>query len=501
MSASTVSSQAPPSPSNPPRRLRHYIDGQWCDSISGREYESLSPWDGAVIASAAAGDGDDARRAIDAAHNAFPDWAATTPNERKKIFLRAADDLSRRRSAVVAELAVETGCGRHFANIQIDFAASLLRQVANLAHSPSGQLLPSDVPGTHAIATRRPVGVVGAIAPWNASLTLAGRAIAGPLALGNTVVLKPSEESPSTGGTFWAQLFEDAGLPAGVLNVVTHAPGEAGGIGDELITNPLVRRINFTGSTATGRRLAEAAGRNLKRVVLQLSGQNPLIVLAGADLHYAVEAAAYGAFVHQGQVCMCVRRILVERSIAAEFTQRLVARVAQLPVGDPRDPNTVIGPLISKWALSLITRRVEEAVALGARVLAGGTASSPCYPPTILADVPPEAELSLDETFGPVVIIDIVDDAADAIRRTNESRFGLCAAVLAASVEEGMVVARSLDAGIIHVNDQTVNDEPQMPFGGMKDSGWGRFGVGFAAEEFCDLQWITSRSEPRTFPF
>ena len=335
LSASTVSSEVPVSPSNPPKRLRHYIDGKWCDSISGREYESLSPWDGAVIASAAAGDGDDARRAIEAAHNSFPGWAAATPDSREQVFLRAAADLARRRSVVVSELAVETGCGRHFANIQIDFAVSLLRQVANLAHSPSGQILPSDVPGTHAIATRRPVGVVGAIAPWNASLTLAGRAIAGPLALGNTVVLKPSEESPSTGGTFWAQLFEDAGLPAGVLNVVTHAPGEAGGIGDELITNPLVRRINFTGSTATGRRLAEAAGRNLKRVVLQLSGQNPLIVLAGTDLQYAVEAAAYGAFVHQGQVCMCVRRILVERSIADEFTERLVARVAAIAGGRP----------------------------------------------------------------------------------------------------------------------------------------------------------------------
>ena len=501
MSASTVSSDVPANPPRPPKQLRHYIGGEWADSVSGREYESLSPWDGAVIATAAAGNGDDARRAVESAHEAFPGWAATTPERREQIFLRAAGDLALRRSDVVSELAIETGCGQQFANIQIDFVVSLLRQVATLAHSPSGQILPSDVPGTHAIATRRPVGVVGAIAPWNASLTLAGRAIAGPLALGNTVVLKPSEESPSTGGTLWARLFEDAGLPPGVLNVVTHAPGEAGEIGDELITNPLVRRINFTGSTATGRRLAEAAGRNLKRVVLQLSGQNPLIVLAGADVQYAVEAATYGAFVHQGQVCMCVRRILVERSLAKEFTTALVARVARLPMGDPRDPNVVIGPLISRWALSLVTRRVDEAVALGARLLAGGVARPPCYPPTILADVPPEAELSMEETFGPVVIIDVVDDAADAVRRTNQSRFGLCAAVIAGTVEEGLRVARAVDAGIVHVNDQTVNDEPQMPFGGLKDSGWGRFGVGFALEEFCDLQWITSRSEPRVFPF
>jgi acyl-CoA reductase-like NAD-dependent aldehyde dehydrogenase len=494
---------SPPTSSTPrgPVQLQQFIAGAWCDSASGRQYESLSPWDGAVIASASAGEAEDAHRAIGAAHTAFGGWSAARPHDKQAIFLRVAELLIERRSEITSQLAIETGCGQHFAGVQVDFAVSLMRQVASLAYSPSGQLIPSDVPGTVAMAMRRPVGVVGAIAPWNASLILSGRAIAGPLALGNTVVLKPSEESPFTGGVLWAQLFEAAGLPPGALNVVTHAPGEAGEIGDELIANPLVRRVNFTGSTATGRRLAEAAGRNLKRVVLQLSGQNPLIVLAGVDLQYAVEAASYGAFVHQGQVCMCVRRIFVERSIAPEFMTRLAKRVAALPMGDPTKPGTVIGPVISRWALSLITRRVEEAVSLGARVLAGGAPQPPCYPATILTDVPPEAEIAFDETFGPVVIIDVVENAAEAVRRTNESRFGLSAGVLAADVERGMAVARLLDAGIVHVNDQTVNDEPQMPFGGMKDSGWGRFGVGFAVEEFCDLQWITSRSGSRTFPF
>jgi acyl-CoA reductase-like NAD-dependent aldehyde dehydrogenase len=496
-----LAARRPTEPAAAPSRLRHYIDGEWCDSASGREYDSLSPWDGAVIASAGAGDADDARRAIEVAHAAFASWSVALPHERQAIFLRVADALLLRRAEIVLQLAVETGCGNHFANVQVDFAVSLMRQVAGLVYAPSGQVIPSDVPGTHAIAMRRPVGVVGAISPWNASLILSGRAIAGPLALGNTVVLKPSEESPFAGGLVWAELFEAAGLPAGVLNVVTHAPGDAGVIGDELIANPLVRRVNFTGSTATGRRLAEAAGRNLKRVVLQLSGQNPLIVLDGVDLEYAASAASYGAFVHQGQVCMCVRRIFVERPIAAEFMARFAERAAALPMGDPQDPATVIGPLISKWALSMITRRVDEAVGLGARVLAGGTATPPCFPATILTDVRPEAELSFDETFGPVVLVDIVEDAEEAVRRTNESRFGLSAGVLAGSVEQGMAVARLLDAGIVHVNDQTVNDEPQMPFGGMKDSGWGRFGVGFAVEEFCDLQWITSRTESRTFPF
>ena len=481
--------------------VRLFIDGAWRDAFNGRTYESRSPWSGEVIASVAAGDEHDARTAIDAAHKAFADWADLGPAERQLIFLRTADALERRRDEVLELLARETGCGRHFGDIQVDFTVSLLRQCAALPYAPLGQLLPSDQPGTRAQAVRRPVGVVGAIAPWNASLTLSGRAIAGPLALGNTVVLKPSEESPASGGMIWAELFAEGGLPAGVLNVITHAPGEAGAIGTEFVENPLVRRINFTGSTATGRRLAEAAGRHLKRVVLQLSGQNPLIVLAGVDLDYAVDAAAYGAFLHQGQICMCARRIFVERSIAEEFSERFAAKVRSLPMGDPADPSTVIGPVINEWALSLITRRVDEAVAQGARVLAGGSPEPPCYPATVLTDVPKEIELAFDETFGPVVVLEVVDDAADAVQRANASAFGLAAGILAADSDRGLEVARKLDAGIVHVNDQPVNDEPQMPFGGIKDSGWGRFGVTFATEEFTDLQWITSRATPRTFPF
>jgi acyl-CoA reductase-like NAD-dependent aldehyde dehydrogenase len=481
--------------------LQHYINGEWTDAFNGRTFDSRSPWSDETIATVAAGDAHDARSAIDAAQEAFPTWAACLPGERQAILLRAADALERRRAEVVDLLARETGCGAHFSAVQIGFTVSLLRQSAALPYSPVGQMLPSDVPGTSAAAIRRPVGVVGAIAPWNASLTLAGRAIAGPMALGNTIVLKPSEESPASGGTLWAELFEEAGLPAGVLNIVTHAPGEAGVIGDELMSNPLVRRINFTGSTATGRRLAEAAGRHLKRVVLQLSGQNPLIVLDGVDLDYAVDAAAYGAFVHQGQICMCARRIYVERSISEEFARRLAAKVARLPVGDPSDPSTVIGPLINKWALSLITRRVEEAVAQGAKVLAGGVPQPPCYPATVLTDVPEDTELAFDETFGPVVVLQVVEDAEEAVRRANGSQFGLTAAVLAGNTEGGLEIARRLQAGIVHVNDQPVNDEPQMPFGGVKDSGWGRFGVGFAVEDFTELQWVTSRSTPRHFPF
>ncbi|MDH2416302.1 aldehyde dehydrogenase family protein [Nocardioides sp. CER19] len=481
-------------------RVRQHIGGHWADSRNGRTFESLDPWSGDVVATVAAGDQDDTRAAIDAAHRAFPSWSESLPFERQRIFLRAADIVERRRAEVLSLLARETGCTWHFGDIQLDFTLSLLRQSAALPYGALGQMMPSDQPGTRAMAVRRPVGVVAAIAPWNAALTLTGRAIAAPLALGNTVVLKPSEEAPAC-GALWAEIFAEAGMPPGVLNVVTHAPGEAALIGEELVANPLVRRLNFTGSTVTGRRLAEAAGRHLKRVLMQLGGQNPMIVLEGVDLDYAVDAAAFGAFVHQGQVCMCARRIYVERAIADEFAERFAAKVTGLPFGDPSDPATVIGPVINQWALSTISRRVDEAVAGGARVLAGGTPKPPCYPATVLTDVPDDIELAFDETFGPVVVLTVVEDREDAIARANASPFGLTASVLAANSVEGFEVARRVSAGIVHVNDQPVNDEPQMPFGGSKDSGWGRFGVGFAAEDFTELQWVTTRDERREFPF
>jgi acyl-CoA reductase-like NAD-dependent aldehyde dehydrogenase len=449
----------------------------------------------------ASGDGEDTRRAIEAAQAAFPAWAAMAPSDRQLIFIRAADALERRRSPVIDLLAAETGCGPYFANLQVDFCLAMLRQAGSLAHAPTGQVLPTDLPGSRALAVRRPVGVVAAIAPWNAALTLAGRAIVGPLALGNTVVLKPSEESPITGGTLWASVFEEAGLPAGAVNVVTHAPGDAGLIAEELVTHPLVRRISFTGSTVTGRRLAELAARHLKRPVLQLSGHNALIVLADADLSLAVDAATYGAFVHQGEICMCVRRILVDRAVAPAFTARFIDKVSKLPIGDPRDPSTVVGPLINEWALSLISRRVDEAVSLGARLLTGGRARPPCYPPTVLTDIPAEAEIASEETFGPVALLETVDGAEEAIRRANASRYGLTAGIISADTYRALDLARRLEVGIVHINDQTVNDEPQMPFGGLKDSGWGRFGLQFAGEDFTDLQWITLRDDARSFPF
>ncbi|MFD0474092.1 aldehyde dehydrogenase family protein [Nonomuraea thailandensis] len=361
-------------------RIGHFIGGEWVAAGSGRTYPDHSPWSGEVLAEVAAGDADDAQRAITAAHEAFPGWSALPPWRRQQVFLRAADLLHARRGEVLDALAAETGCGRYFGEVQVDFALKLLRQAAQLAYQPTGSLLPSDVEGTQAMAVRRPVGVVGAIAPWNAS---------SPCRDGPSSGLSPSatpwcsnpprrplhRRRPVGGGAA-------RGRAAGRRARRGHPrPRRGRRRGRRDAGEPLVKRVNFTGSTPTGRRLAEKAGRHLKRVVLQLSGQNPLIVTRDADLTYAVNAATYGAFIHQGQVCMCARRIYVERPLAAEFTERFAAKVAALPTGDPHDPATVVGPVINEWALALLDRRVKEAVELGSRVLAGGVPQPPAIRP------------------------------------------------------------------------------------------------------------------------
>jgi acyl-CoA reductase-like NAD-dependent aldehyde dehydrogenase len=464
-------------------------------------FQDLDPFTGDVVAEVPAGGADEARRAVEAAAAAFPAWADSPPAQRQAIFLEAADVLEGRRDEVVDLLARETGCTFGFAMFQLQFVPGLLRQAAALAYAPVGTVIPSDNPGTLAMGLRRPAGVVAAIAPWNAALILSARSIAAPLALGNSVVLKPSEWSPVVGGTIWNEIFTAAGLPDGVLNVVTHAPGAAAPIGDVFTSHPAVRRINFTGSTKTGRLLAEAAGRNLKRVVLELGGYNPLLVLADADLDYAVDATAFGAFLHQGQICMSARKVIVEGTIADEFTTRLAEKTKGLKAGSPSEPDTIIGPLINPDALATVKRRVDDAVAKGARVLAGGEAVGPCFQATVLADVPEDSELAREETFGPVLAVEVVGSSDEAVERANATTYGLSAGIITSDPDRGFALAQRLESGIVHVNDQPVGDEPQMPFGGVKDSGWGRFGGQAVVDEFTELRWVTVQSGSHPFPF
>jgi acyl-CoA reductase-like NAD-dependent aldehyde dehydrogenase len=478
---------------------RQFIAGEWVASAGGETFDDLDPFTGDVAGKISAGTREDAQKAVEAAAAAFPEWSAAPPAVRQQVFLKAADALESRGDEVVSLLARETGATFGFGMFQLHFVAGLFRQAAGTAYAPMGEIIPSDT-GAFAMGLRRPVGVVGAIAPWNAALILSARSITAPLVLGNTVVLKPSELSPYVGGLLWGEVFAEAGLPPGVLNIVTHAPGAAGPIGDELVENRHVRSINFTGSTETGRKLAEAAGRNLKRVVLELGGYNPLIVLGDADLEFAVNASAFGAFLHQGQICMSARRIIVERPIADQFVEQLAQKTAGLKSGDPKEHDTIIGPLITEQALELVKSRVDDAVAKGAKVVAGGEAVGPCFQATLLTDVPEEAEFSKYETFGPVAAIEVVDSSDEAVERANSTAYGLASGVITNDADKGLELAQRIQAGIVHVNDQPVGDEPQMPFGGVKDSGWGRFGSTAAINEFTDLHWITV-GRPHPYPF
>jgi acyl-CoA reductase-like NAD-dependent aldehyde dehydrogenase len=375
----------------------------------------------------------------------------------------------------------------------------MLAYAASQAGAATAETIPSHVPGKRAQAVRQPVGVVVGIAPWNAPVVLGVRAVAAPLAYGNTVVLKASEQCPRTHAAI-VDALHDGGVPAGAVQLVTNDPADVAVVVEELIAHPRVRRINFTGSTRVGRIIAELAARHLKRVLLELGGKAPLVVLADADLERAVAAANFGSFMHQGQICMSTERIVIDRSVADEFAHRLAERAQTLKVGDPREPGTQIGPLVSQDALKRVIDLVQDAVSKGAKLLTGGKAQDSYIEPTVLMGVTPEMRLYSEESFGPVVAIVPVQGIDEAVRVANDTEYGLSSAVFSRDVDTALAVARRLETGICHINDATVHDEPQMPFGGVKHSGWGRFGGKAALEEFTELRWITIQDTPRQYP-
>jgi aldehyde dehydrogenase (NAD+) len=486
---------------NMTKEFKMYINGKWLDALDEEVYEDLNPYTGGIFAKVPAGKASDAKTAVGAAQRAFPAWSRTLPAERQSLFLKAADILETKQDEIVSILADETGCTFGFAMFQAGFTPGLLREAAAQAHQANGEMIPADLPGALYMAIRQPVGVVAGIGPWNAPLILSLRSICMPIAYGNTAVLKPSTESAVSGGEIIAEVFHEAGFPKGVLNVVTNGPGKSGEIGDEMIANPGVRRINFTGSTAVGRQIAEKAGRHLKRVALELGGNNPMIILRDADVDQAVNAAAFGGFLHQGQICMSTRRLIIEKPIAKEFIKKLVDKVSAFKVGDPKEPDTVIGPLINPEQLKKVRESVEAAVNDGAKILCGGKSDGPCYYPTILANVKRGTPFSCEETFGPVVSIIEVQDPEEAVAVANDTDYGLSAAVVTRDYAKGLAIAERIESGMVHINDQTVHDEPQVPFGGVKDSGWGRFGGRAALEEFTELRWISLQLTPRQYPF
>jgi acyl-CoA reductase-like NAD-dependent aldehyde dehydrogenase len=478
------------------------IGGEQVAASGGRTADDLNPHTGQVMARVAAASPTDVAKAVTAASDAFPAWSATPPAQRRRILNRAADLLEERGEAAAALMAQETGGTFGWSLFNVGLASSMFREAAALVTTPLGEVLAGDNPDALSLAIRQPAGVVAAFAPWNAPLILGARAVAAPLAVGNTVVVKASEDAPLACALFLAEVLVDAGLPAGVLNVLTNDRRDAAAVAEALIGDRRVRRVNFTGSTGVGRRIGELAARHLTPAVLELGGKNSVLVLEDADLEYAVNAVAFGAYLNSGQICMSADRVLVHRSLADEFAARLAEKAKGLPAGDPTDPHTVIGPLISADAAQRVSGLVDEAADGGARVLAGGGRPDGAhYPATVLADVTPGMRIHTEEIFGPVCTVLTVDNEDEAVAVANDSPYGLTAGVLTRDVSRGFAVARRLRTGIAHVNDQSVDDDPTAPFGGVGDSGYGRFGGRAGVEAFTDLRWITLQQRPKKFPF
>ncbi|TBZ26574.1 aldehyde dehydrogenase [Rhizobium leguminosarum] len=475
------------------------INGADRAASGGRTYDRIDPFTEKLASRAAAASLDDAAAAVDAASAAFDAWSKTGPGQRRAILMKAADIMDSKAGEFTRLMIEETGATAPWAGFNVMFAANILREAGAMTTQISGEIIPSDKPGTLAMGVRQAAGVCLAIAPWNAPVILATRAIAMPIACGNTVVLKASEQCPGTHRLIATALTE-AGLPAGVVNVITNAPEDAPEIVAALIAHPAVKRVNFTGSTKVGKIIAETCGRHLKPALLELGGKAPLVILDDADIDGAVNAAIFGAFMNQGQICMSTERIIVDEAVADQFVAKLAARASQLPAGDPRG-HVVLGSLISLDAAKKMDELIADATAKGAKLVAGGKRSGTVVEATLLDHVTPEMRVYSEESFGPVKPIIRVSGEEEAIRIANDSEYGLSAAIFSRNVQRAMAVAAQIESGICHINGPTVHDEAQMPFGGVKGSGYGRFGGKAAIAEFTDLRWITVEDSAQHYPF
>ncbi|WHO75293.1 aldehyde dehydrogenase [Rhizobium sp. BT03] len=475
------------------------INGAERPASDGRTYDRIDPFTEKLASRAAAASLEDAAAAADAASAAFSAWSKTGPGQRRAILMKAADIMDSKVDEFTRLMIEETGATAPWAGFNVMFAANILREAGAMTTQISGEIIPSNKPGTLAMGVRQAAGVCLAIAPWNAPVILATRAIAMPIACGNTAILKASEQCPGTHRLI-ATVLTEAGLPAGVLNVITNAPEDAPEIVAALIAHPAVKRVNFTGSTKVGKIIAETCGKHLKPALLELGGKAPLIILDDADIDGAVNAATFGAFMHQGQICMSTERIIVDSSIADQFVAKLAARASQLPAGDPRG-HVVLGSLISLDAARKMEELIADATAKGAKLVAGGKRSGTVVEATLLDHVTPEMRVYAEESFGPVKPIIRVSGEEEAIRIANDTEYGLSSAVFSRNIQRAMAVAARVESGICHINGPTVHDEAQMPFGGVKGSGYGRFGGRAAIAEFTDLRWITVEDAAQHYPF
>ncbi|MER5887443.1 aldehyde dehydrogenase family protein [Streptomyces sp. NPDC001941] len=475
-----------------------YIDGEWRTGSGSWDIIDFNPYNGEKLAVITVATRDEVDQAYRAAERAQRTWAETNPYARRLVFERALRIIEAREDEIAEAIIDELGGTRLKARYEVHLAMEFMREAIQLAVRPEGRILPSPVDGKENRVYRLPVGVVGVITPYNFPFLVTLKSVAPALALGNAVVVKPNQNTPVVGGGLIAKVFEDAGLPAGLLNVLVTDIAE---IGDALIEHPVPRVISFAGSDRVGRHVGAVAGSHFKRAVLELSGNSALVVLDDADIDYAVEAAVFSRFVYQGQVCMAANRILVDRSVEAEFTEKFTARVASLVTGDPRDPATHIGPVINNFQAEALTNLVDQAVAEGAKALVRGRTRGNLVEPTVLAGLPEDSPVLRQEIFGPVVLLMAFDGEEEAVRLANDSPYGLSGAVHSADVERGVRFARRVVTGMIHVNDSTIQDEPLVAFGGEKYSGLGRLNGDATVEAFTTQKWISVQHGRTRFPF
>jgi len=475
------------------------IGGRHRAASDGRTFERINPVTGERASRAAAATLEDADAAVAAARAAFPTWSALAPGARRARLLKAADLIESRAAQFIEIGAAETGTVAGWYGFNVMLAAGMLREAASMTTQIAGEVIPTDTPNNLALAIRQPCGVVLGIAPWNAPVILGVRALAMPLACGNTVVLKASEQCPGV-HCLIGSVLQDAGLGDGVVNVITNAPQDGPAIVERLIANPAVRRVNFTGSTKVGRIVARLAAEHLKPALLELGGNNPMIVLDDADLDEATAAAAFSAFMNQGQICMSAGRIVVHRKVADALVSKLAAKAQTLKAGAPGQEGCVLGSLISPEAAQRCETLIKDAVRRGAKVVAGGGVQGAVMQATVIDHVTPGMDIYVQESFGNLVTIVRVDNDEEALRIANDTEYGLSAAVFSRDIARAMALAQRIESGICHINGPTVHDEAQMPFGGVKASGYGRFGGKAAIAEFTDLRWITIQSGHRHYP-
>ncbi|WP_288254496.1 aldehyde dehydrogenase [uncultured Hydrogenophaga sp.] len=481
--------------------LSMLINGLKVTAEKGATFERRNPLDGSVATRAPAASPADAVMAVEAAAEAFKTWSETGPGERRALLLKAADALEAKTPKFIEAVAAETGGTAMWAGFNCFLAAGMIREAAALTTQISGELIPSDIPGSLAMGVRQPAGVVLGIAPWNAPIILGVRAICVPLACGNTVIFKGSENCPRTHQLI-VESFQDAGFPAGVVNYITNAPADAGAVVEAIVAHPAVRRVNFTGSTKVGKIIAMTCAKYLKPVVLELGGKAPMVILDDADIDDAVNGAAFGAFANSGQICMSTERIIVDDKIADEFVKKFGDKARNLPVGDPRKPEPVVlGSVIGMNTVNFCNELIDDALAKGAKLICGGKSTDTLMPATVLDHVTPDMRIYREETFGPVKCVVRVKNTEEAIACANDNEYGLSSSVFGKDIARAYNVARKIDSGICHVNGPTVHDEAQMPFGGVKGSGIGRFGGKAGIAEFTELRWITVQTTPRHYPF